>query len=410
MRRVVALVAGLLLALPAWADLSRSQWQIARPIVPPRAFTGGLVYLPLDDAALAVGSLAEYRIAGDGRTETPYRMVVEEGKTEALASSVTITSRGTLVGREAQVTVDLGAAAPLANLLQLELRGNNFRCRAHVEGTGDGHRWWEVTKGALVYRHEGRFQQTNVALPPNDYRWLRITLSKVEGELPTIEGVRAVSQVIIPRQLESVRATLSRREDTKQRQTVLTLDLGRLTRDLADVRFDVQEPTFDRPMTLVASSGGSGYFDVGADRLRRISGAKEAILPLQVAEARRLRIYVSNGDDLPLTIRRIAVWRVRRGLVFSADPAHRYELWYGNRDASPPVYDIERLPMTSAPAKLPKAALGPERKLPTTPPPPPPWSERHRGIFWGALVAVVVLLAALILRALRGVKVIPPDA
>ena len=215
--------------------------------------------------------------------------------------------------------------------------------------------------------------------------------------------------MIIPRQLESVRATLSRREDTKQRQTVLTLDLGRLTRDLADVRFDVQEPTFDRPMTLVASSGGSGYFDVGADRLRRISGAKEAILPLQVAEARRLRIYVSNGDDLPLTIRRIAVWRVRRGLVFSADPAHRYELWYGNRDASPPVYDIERLPMTSAPAKLPKAALGPERKLPTTPPPPPPWSERHRSIFWGALVAVVVLLAALILRALRGVKVIPQD-
>jgi hypothetical protein len=101
---------------------------------------------------------------------------------------------------------------------------------------------------------------------------------------------------------------------------------------------------------------------------------------------------------------------VRRGLVFSADPAQRYDLWYGRADARQPEYEIQRLPLATPPARLPLATLGPARRLPVKPPPPPPWSEQHPVLFWAALSGVVVLLMLAIVRAMRSVKTAPPGA
>jgi hypothetical protein len=407
MKKAIILAVVMIAALPASADLPRGEWPTARAVILPQMSAPGLVYLPLDEQALAVRSLAEYRVVRDGRAEVPYRMVVEDGQSETRTFPAIVISQGVLGGRQLQVTTDLGAAAPPANEVRLRLRGDNFRCQARVEGSRDRVRWWLVAKGGLVYRHEGRFERTQVIMPANDYRFLRLTLSRLEGKLPTLEGVIAAAGVIIPRKLVTVAAERSRREDPRRRRSVFTLDLGRLSRDLAQATFEVAETTFDRPLTIEAARAGPKYEWAGDAALRRASPGAKVMVPLEIPQARRVRISVSNGDDRPLTVRGMTLWRVRRGLVFSADPALAYELWYGRRNAASPVYDIQRLPITTPPAKMARAGLGPERKLPLKPPPPPPWSERHRALFWTALAAVIVLLALLILRAMRGVKAPP---
>jgi len=394
-------------ALPASADLPRGEWPTARAVILPPMSAPGLVYLPLDEQALAVRSLAEYRIVGDGRAETPYRMVVEQGRSETRVLPAAVISRGEIRGQQAQVTVDLGSATLHANQVQLGLRGDNFRSRVRVEGSRDRAQWWLLTAQGLVYRHETRFEQTRVALPANDYRFLRITVSTLQGKLPAVSEARVVSEVPIQRKLIPVPAKLSRREDARHRSTVLTLDLGRLSRDLAQAAFEVAEATFDRPLTIEAALSRRDYGWAGDAALRRAAPGAKVMVPLEIPQARRVRISVSNGDDRPLTLRGVNLFRVRRGLIFRAAPAHAYELWYGRRGAASPVYDIQRLPITTSPAKMALAGLGPERKLPLKPPPPPPWSERHRALFWTALAAVIVLLALLILRAMRGVKAPP---
>jgi hypothetical protein len=90
--------------------------------------------------------------------------------------------------------------------------------------------------------------------------------------------------------------------------------------------------------------------------------------------------------------------------VFSASPGASYELWYGRRGAAQPVYDIQRLPLTTPPAELAQATLGAPRQMPLKPPPPPPWSERHPAYFWIVLIAVLVLLLLMIVKAIRGAK------
>jgi hypothetical protein len=416
MKRAIILAMGLA-ALPVRADLPRDEWRTARPVVLPAMSARGLVYLPLDEKALAaVESLSEYRVVEDGRTEVPYRMALEEGQTETRAFSARVISLATLEKRQAQVTLDLGSGAPAANRVDLALIGDNFRSRARVEGSHDRSRWWLLQRQWIVYRHESRFEQTQAPIPRNEYRFLRITLERLEGSLPEVKGVRVLGVLTIPRRLVAVPAKLSRSEQVRRRATALYLDMGRLNRDLAEVKFEVEEPAFDRAVTIEVPSparttpGKTNYEWAGGGRLQRLAAGKAVVLPLQMAAARRLRISIYNGDDRPLTIRRVTLWRMRRGLVFSAEPAHEYALWYGRRNAPQPVYDIQRLPMTTAPAKLPLAGLGLQHKLPVKPPPPPPWSEQHRALFWVVLAGVLVLLAVVIVRAMRGVKGLPPGA
>jgi hypothetical protein len=394
-------------ALPTRADLARGEWRTTRPITLPRMSAPGFVCLPLDAQALAVKSLSEYRVVRDGRVEVPYRMVLEDGQTETRTFPAVVVSQGVLGGQQLQATVHLGAAAPPANRVQLRLRGDNFRCRARVEGSRDRARWWLLTKDGLVYRHEGRFERTQVTMPANDYRFLRVTLSRLEGKLPALEGVAAGAEVTIPRKLVTVPAKLSRREDTRHRRTVLTVDIGRLSRDLAELELEVKETTFDRPVTIEVARAGRKYEWAGDGAVRRVAAGQKAIVALPVRDARRLRIYVLNGDDRPLTVRGVTLRRVRRDLVFAADHAHTYALWYGRPDTPGPDYEIQRLPLTTPPAQLASAALGEARALPVKPPPPPPWSERYRAVFWAMLAGVIVLLGLLILRAMRGVKASP---
>ena len=410
MKRAIAIAALLAVTLPAAADWRPGEWRIARPIALPKPSAAGLIYLPLDDQALAIRSLSEFRVVRDGRVEAPYKMVVEQGQTETRISPTRVMSQGIVPKQQAQALVDLGPSAPPANQVRLRLGGDNFRSRVRVEGSRDGSRWWLLTGDGLVYRHEGRFEQTRVTIPANDYRFLRITLSRLEGKLPTVERIEAASEVIMPRRLVAVAARFSRREEKRDRRTKLDLRMALLTRDLAKARFEIEEAIFDRPVTIEASADGKEYDRVGEARLRRLAAGKGVAVSLEVPQARRLRMYIPNGDDRPLTIRGVTLWRVRRGVVFSAEPGHVYELWYGRRNAAEPVYDIQRLPLTTPVAKLPVASLGPERKLPPKPPPPPPWSEQHRALFWTVLAAVVLLLAIVILRAMRTARQAPPAA
>jgi hypothetical protein len=69
--RTLLLCALLLVAIPAAADLPLGKWDTARPITPPEEFPGGPVYLVLDEPALSVRSLSEYRVVEGGRTEVP---------------------------------------------------------------------------------------------------------------------------------------------------------------------------------------------------------------------------------------------------------------------------------------------------------------------------------------------------
>ncbi len=272
-----------------------------------------------------------------------------------------------------------------------------------MDGGQDGTRWRLISDQGYVFRQAGGIEQKTISLPSQADRFLRIRLLRQQGVLPRIRQVEASSEVSISRRLLPVAATMAQREEREPHRTIVELDPGRLTRDLAEARLDIAEPAFDRPVTVETLQEGATEWDVYTANgvLKRLAPDGEVILPLGIPQAYRLRFDISNGDDPPLTIRHITLWRTRRGLIFYAEPGQRYELWYGCPKAPSPAYDLDRLPLMTPPAALAEALLGAAQILP---PPRLPWSERHPALFWSVLACTIVLLLLLIVRSMRGIK------
>jgi hypothetical protein len=407
------LLAVLLLALPAAADLPSGKWSVARPIVLPSLTSPGLVYLPLDEEALTAASTSEYRIVQGGRIEVPYRELLEDGETQSDVVPHKITdwseesdARGPL---QAKITLDLGASLPPANKIRLALTSANFSAKLTIEQASAASGPGSAVKTGKVYRRGANFSKDYLEFPPTQQRYLRLLLRRDQGKLPRIDAITVLREFTIPRNLLPVPANVTRTEDYKHHRTILSFDPGRLSRDIVEAALEVKDPLFYRTVTIEVVSQGPPpgekpiYGDTSWDALRRSNAGEPAKLNLLIPSARYIRFSIANGDDRPLSISSIKLFRLRRGLVFRADPAAQYQLWYGRPDASAPEYDLAKLPLTIPPTQLPIATLGAAKRLPTVTP-TPPWSETHPAVFWMVLIGVVVLLVLIIVSAIRRTK------
>ncbi len=409
--RYLIVLALVVVATTAAADLPRGRWATARPSTLPPNFPGGMVYVPLDDQALTAESLSEYRIV-QGGAEVPYRMVLENGEvlSEVVPSKVVLWNESQAPA-SVNITLDLGPDAPRASLLQLDLAGDNFSADITVAKARGEREAGRVVKKDKVYRRGAGFAKTSVTFGPTNTRYLRLELYYDQGKPPKVNNVQVFSTLAIPRHLVEVPAKLTRTEDRKAKRTVLELDPGELVRDIAETSFLIADPLFDRSVAIEAafSAPRSGeaiaYTWVARAQLTRTKPSERAALRQDLSAARFIRMSIENGDDRPLAITRVHLWREQRGIIFNADPGEKYELWYGRKDAPEPVYDLAKLPLTVPPDQLPQATLARARALPLAPPPPPPWSETHRALFWVILIGVISLLLLVILKAMRRANV-----
>jgi len=408
--RGALLLLAVLLAAPAAADLSREEWRVARAIVLPKLTRPTQVYLPLDREALAADSLSQYRVVRAGKMEAPYRMMLESGLTESHPvpdQVVEWTTKQDAAGQDISATIvlDLREQRPAVNRLEFAFAGDAYRCRVRVEQRAQPAAEGKELFNAELYRQGPSFQRTAATFPDSQGRYLRVTVIRTQGKGFRVERVSPFRVLDFPRRLDPVPARLTQIEEAKQHRTVLDLDLEKPSRDLAMLELTVTEPAFDRQAWLEVSLKEQPEYEMAQIvQLRRLNASQPAALHFEVERARKLRLTIDNGDDKPLTISSAALWRVRRGLIFTADPRWEYQLWYGNARASHPQYELERLPLTTPPGELPLATLGVAQVIPPKPPPPPPWTESHPIVFWAALGVVVLLLALIIVKAIRSVR------
>ncbi len=123
-------------------------------------------------------------------------------------------------------------------------------------------------------------------------------------------------------------------------------------------------------------------------------------IPLNGASPRYLRLIIDNGDDPPLDIKGVNVFRVVRYVLFAPRQGQEYSLIFDNPKAAKPEYDIGHY-LDS----LRKEGVTKARLLEVKPNPAHkhgekavPWSERHKSIIWVALLVMGAVLALLVYR------------
>jgi hypothetical protein len=115
----------------------------------------------------------------------------------------------------------------------------------------------------------------------------------------------------------------------------------------------------------------------------------------------QITLTIDNGDNPPLAITATEPLAFEQRIYFAPQGKTALRLYYGDGELSPPIYDYARFfHLDPAP---PQAQLGPgsHNAQFAGRPDDRPWSERHTGILWSAMLAVVLGLAALALRGLR---------
>ena len=432
MRHLLAAAAILLACGAARAEeLELSRWSHRAPVAVPDG-AKGLASLPVPPALfdLAAPNLADLRLVYDDGVEAPY--VVNRGAVARDEARLDAELYNCVYapGRSSSVTVDFGRKVR-KNRVEIATAGDNFRRRARIDGSDDGASWAVVREGALLYRFDADgAARSEVAIPQNDMRYLRVTVENGPDDPEKVEITRVGACLCETRRprTEPVPATLARIEE-KEQGTEITLDLGYRRLPLFEVALSFTDENFQRHVAIAgrneerreieAPKEGGGVVTRTVDtpwtgiargvihRLGAGGGAppddESLVLDVMGAQYRYLRIRIENRSDRPLVYTGATVSRRAAAVELSPRPSGGV-LWLyaGNPEARAPQYDLGHHVARLRQEGVAAATLGALVANPLAgPPKAAPWSERHRWILWAALLAAAAVMALLIWRQAR---------
>ena len=428
------LVSGLLLAaavsisaggLIALADFSLRDWRYAKTIALPSNFQQeGLVEINPDREVFAgsISGLSDLRVVADGNTETPYKLDVNRATSERTYIQVSISDKGYLPGQYNSFIADLGRAGILHNEMEFQTSASNFRRTAVVEASNDRFTWAKVAEQIVydftVKERSFTTRNTRVRYPENTARYLRIKIiDDGTGSLEVYNATVFFVKETLAREVAWPATILDVSRDASQRTTMVQIDLGSPGVPSYRLSVNIPEVNFHRAVSLEASADREIWrnilsrSEVYAYDTPKFVGSSSGITYPETS-LRYLRLIIYDEDSPPLTVKRVDVWGLQPRLVFSANPEHSYQLYYGNTEARRPSYDIERVFPYLVTDELPKVTLGAQTANPgfvEKKPPLPPLSERLPWLLPAVIVVAVVLLAFLLYGIIRQVrKVLPP--
>ena len=380
----------------------------------------------------ARADLADLRLVEtDSGDKVPYAVRENRGERVLNEVPVRIFNQAYQPGASATATVDVGPHI-FRDAVAIETSGDAFRRRVSVEGSEDGEQWRMIREQAYLFRVDGagRFEKSRVGLPPNDYRYLRLTVYRDAADPPRIEIERV--RILHFDQKADPLVTFKPKlietaEKPKEKETWLTFDAGANHLRLADLRLDFADDNFwrrivvygreapTRTRTIHREDGAAlekteetPWESIASEiiyRYRSGKGTAESLnVDLPATPFRYLQVRILNQDDKPLTCRAASLGRIPVKFYFQAWPGKSYALYAGNPDAKAPTYDLARLIDELkrggvGPATI--GALEPNPAYPAKAGGDQPWSERYAAYLWIVLLAALGILGFLVYRLVR---------
>jgi hypothetical protein len=118
------------------------------------------------------------------------------------------------------------------------------------------------------------------------------------------------------------------------------------------------------------------------------------------APYRYLQLRIFNGDNPPLKLDGVSMYRRDTSLVFQAQSGQVYTLIGGNPKAREANYDLAKSIQGIDDLTLSLVSLGPPSAIPHKEQ-ILPWTERHSTLLWIVLGLAVAMMLILIVRNLR---------
>jgi hypothetical protein len=449
MTRMVRMrVAVLLVTGAPWAPLSAAaeakrpdfaKWSHVATVQVQALPAKGIVELaiPEDVFGNARADLADLRLAGEAGEVVPYVLRVDRGTAGRAVSYEPrrLFNPTYLPGKQSSITVDFGSTARRTHI-DVDTPGENFRRRVMVEAGQDGQSWQVLRKTAWLFHiayEKGSYSKRRVTLPDNDFRYLRVTVFNAPDDPERVEARKVLAQHVTSSPPKTADAAVRSRTVTEKprvKATEIDVDLGHENLPIRDVILSFADENFLRRVEILGRNRRKRtvtesvedapprkrevvvpWRSLAGGTIHRFSSpggkAESADLSLSInGKCRYLLVRIHNGDNAPLKFTGIEATRLQYFLAFPAEAKGAYRLYMGNSAAAKPQYDlrhfIDRLRAQGVTHVAP-GAVSPN-PLFGAEPEAVPWSEQHKALLWGVLVAVLVVLGVLVLRQARRVR------
>ena len=405
--KLSVLFAGLLQA----AGFDTRPWKYVAPVRVPES--GRLCVIPFDRTLYARmrQDLADLRIVKNDE-EIPYAIETLAGSVEERECHAPVLNKAVIPDSGVQITLDLAKCNDELkhSRIRFATTETNFRQRVRIE-TSDDNRFWVVAReDGYIFdftQSDRKLSALTVDYPVSTGRYIRAT---VFGWTNTgvITDVWSAYRLEKPAERYIVDGvTPERSEDAATRSSLLTLDLSQPGLPSDRVRLDVDRSDFHRAVELEASNDAKTWRMVAQGTVFQVGNEQSLALSYPERHDRYLRLRIFNGDNRPVPVARVYVETLKRVMKFLPPSAGDVQLYYGNPDAQPPVYDFAAILRRQAPLPETTPLVGewkrnPDYRSPTEP--LKPWSERHPALLYGVLGLAVVGMGIVTVRFLLRVK------
>jgi len=414
---LVPILIFLFTATSVYADFDSPKWQFAKEIRV--SGSQNLASFTIDNQVYehANENLSDLRIIDSNGQEIKYKLSVERESRELETLRFSVRDLAIKEGEYTQFIADLGREGQLHNSITILTNSVNFRRQVEVESSKDGQNWLLVKKadeGGYIYDYSLDFKakNTTVYYPQSTSRYLRIRILD-KGDAPVqVIGATALNDVYFgSRTTNLTPQVLEARQDRDKQATVYLLDLGARGIPSNRLNFSTSDRNFNREILIEGSNDKSSFSSLGRDVIfsyetPRFSGAKGTI-NYSEGNFRYLRLTVFNRDNPQINLSNFEAIGTVRKVVFENGKGSNLRLFYGNKSARFPDYDIGAYLAYYSTNDVSSAVLGQEVNNQSFEPAKAaqkPLTERYPYLLPGVLAMAVVILGSLIARLAIAVK------
>lgn len=393
-----------------WADFKPSAWQHRKrlPVSTGQPITA--VHIDRQVYAKAQPGLDDIRVI-HGSEEVPYLVSRLAGSREDKQVPAEILD-SSATSNSVQFVLSLPSVAR-HNHITLSTPETNFKRKVMVEASANGKSGWTtIRKEAYIFDFTYESQHSSILTieyPVSTRSFLRVTIDGwTDPKVMQGASVSMAEERPPVRQVMQEFGQLKPTEDEKSKSTVYELDFGVAGIPKDQLRFEIDgDLMFHRAVDVETSDDDpkKGWVPHARGVLFRTPEEQSLWIQMGDSRARHLRIRVYHNDDKPLAIRVIVAEAILRRVIFPVNGAGGdYWLYYGNRGARAPSYD---LPMVLAKSSVESASTvnagAEEANAGYEPPAPPvvPFSDRHPELLYGVLGIAVLALGFLTVRFIQ---------
>ncbi|WP_053405415.1 DUF3999 family protein [Persicobacter sp. CCB-QB2] len=351
------------------------------------------------------GDLSDLRILGRTLADTlevPYILKKLEGQSRKLMVDFKLINQ---VKKEGIYfyTFKLNEGRSL-NRIELDFGQQNFDWKIQLAGSYDQQEWFEILADYRIlslHNDAADFKFSRLNFPESEFTYYRVAIKSATD--PLFQKARLWQAKFDPGTYRKY-SFLTQEVETEWKRTVIRLNLaGELPVSKLEIPVHSEYDYYRKFVVMCASDSfktAKGWrWNFRPVYNGVLTSVRKNEFDFESVRAKKVKIHIENEDNAPLSIGQVSLEGPAYILLARFIEEADYFLYYGNKKAIFPRYDIHRF-SANIPKEVIALNLGEEEKLTSQSP-----DEKSNGLsdywFWGVMVLIILLLGGFTLSMLK---------